>query len=416
MLREEYELEVASFKEALAAAHIEAAVSATTDAAASLSEQHANNAALQIEADRLGTELLAAAREAHVLTANVDAEKAARLVVEEQLCAVLAQHAEETANAQRFPAAPPLPKQLDVRSWRRPVTQRPAKALEQLPARSIVDVQLKKLTTEHGLPALMPWLDSDFYDSDTVAVFDFDLTLKAPPRVVRDHQRTRSVLRQLRTRGIPVLVLTATKPSVSNWQSIWQEVTDLHLDDLIGQGHNQDKPPEGHSTYASETGKFTSPCWQAMATPETKMVCGSGVILSGYEKPTCLHKYLQLYNMRPKHIVFVDDFVMNCFAMGMHFAAECSRSWELERVTSVWWDPTGVPNFSPNPLGSDNSYSSEETVVKVRDLFEGDGRLPQSLFAPPSVALQVVLQEEENKINPNRILFVECLRQSELRP
>ena len=49
-----------------------------------------------------------------------------------------------------------------------------------------------------------------------------------------------------------------------------------------------------------------------MADAGMPMVCGLGLILSGYEKPRCLQRYLELYGMRPRHVVFVDDFVMNC--------------------------------------------------------------------------------------------------------
>ena len=45
-----------------------------------------------------------------------------------------------------------------------------------------------------------------------------------------------------------------------------------------------------------------------LVTMGIQMVCGFGIILSGYEKPICLQKYLDLYKMYPKHILFVDDF------------------------------------------------------------------------------------------------------------
>ena len=54
----------------------------------------------------------------------------------------------------------------------------------------------------------------------------------------------------------------------------------------------------------------------------------------------------------------------------------------IERVTSVWWDPTGVPKFIPDPFGSDNSYSTEETIENCRKFFEVDGHLPEILFEP----------------------------------
>ena len=93
------------------------------------------------------------------------------------------------------------------------------------------------------MPKIFQWLDDNFDDANTIIAFDFDLTLKAPSRVMRDEERTRSVLRQLKDRGVPMVIVTATKPSVSNWESIWKEVNDLNLVDFIGQGYNQNVLP-----------------------------------------------------------------------------------------------------------------------------------------------------------------------------
>ena len=90
---------------------------------------------------------------------------------------------------------------------------------------------------------IFQWLDDNFDGTNTIIAFDFDLTLKAPSRVMRDEERTRSVLHKLKDRGVPMVIVTATKPSVSNWESIWKEIIDLNLVDIIGQGYNQSVIP-----------------------------------------------------------------------------------------------------------------------------------------------------------------------------
>ena len=177
------------------------------------------------------------------------------------------------ASAPPRPAAPPPPPSLGTvvhaKKWggRHATKKKKPKAppVETKPVRSSVDVRLRHLTQEEGLPALLrvraPALPSPRARSsctarpargrrlascelkarlvggllqyleesgipmkETLVAFDFDLTLKghraggagAMAKTLRDAENTRPVLQALRERGAGMVIVTAARPSGNN--------------------------------------------------------------------------------------------------------------------------------------------------------------------------------------------------------
>ncbi|MDC3321063.1 hypothetical protein OAV88_00515 [bacterium] len=116
----------------------------------------------------------------------------------------------------------------------------------------------------------------------------------------------------------------------------------------------------------SATGKKVWPCWEFTSTNGKSVVAGEGMIMTEHDKAECLHAYLDAYRLRPKHIIFVDDFVGNAYNFAWYFSDNKNNvskqvpwpekhhfgdrtngvtptirplSPQLKRVTSIWWNP-----------------------------------------------------------------------------
>ncbi len=343
----------------------------------------------------------------------------------------------ETVAAARMPPPPPPPP-LDIQPR---VYQReqpspgdelppPADACT-APTRSSARVRLQQVTVATGMHAPIETIvaASAVPMHGTVVAFDCDLTLKAPGGVLRGGDDTMALLAALRDAGATIVVVTATRPSRENWETIVRDLDKLGVLSYLGQGYGQQQPPPGLSTWSSESGKYTSRCWVSRGTTGTPFVAGLGVICSHYNKAACLHRYLLLYNLQDtvRHLVFVDDFVANVVDVALHFSIEHDlelepepepelepepepepeqepepepepesepaqsassveaahahpRHLQLDQVSTLWWDPSGLVGIPEG--GYEDSHTSQWDEYRgwVRD-----GMLPDRLFAvPPS--------------------------------
>eukprot|EP00301_Raphidiophrys_heterophryoidea_P022792 c6863_g1_i2.p1 GENE.c6863_g1_i2~~c6863_g1_i2.p1 ORF type:complete len:349 (-),score=73.47 c6863_g1_i2:217-1116(-) len=251
------------------------------------------------------------------------------------------------------------------------------------PAKSSVQVDLVHLMTNSNLLVIKERLaQTQVEPKDMVIVFDFDMTLKFPnpetgnTPIVRDTANTLSFLEHFHQQNCTLLIATAVKPSHTNWSAVSDQLTQIGANPYFGSGIHR-APPEGISTWQSETGKFKLPCWYSMTESGSRIVCGNGILLTHYEKAAGVMHYINLYKLAPKLIVFVDDYVVNAWMFGMFFAALPSPR-SIERITSVWWEipPT---KFAPSSLiASEDSH--EPDFVQFRNHVI-QGFLPDSLFA-----------------------------------
>ena len=310
------------------------------------------------------------------------------------------------------PPSPPPPPPLNMQ---RKVYQRPLPSLDELrlppdaatvPTRSRARVQLQHLTVATGLHTPIQRLAAETRVPlhETVVAFDCDLTLKAPGGVLRGGDDTIALLDALRDAGATVVVVTATRPSRENWDTIVRDLGKLGVLEYLGQEHGQQQPPSGLSTWSSENGKYTSRCWESCGTTGTPFVAGQGVICSHYNKAACLHRYLLLYGLQNtvRHLVFVDDFVANVVDVALHFsivhelepelATESAQSATarrapllLDHATALWWDPAGLMGI---PVGG-----YEDSHTSQWDEYRGwicNGVLPDRLFAPASKTVEAI--------------------------
>jgi len=78
--------------------------------------------------------------------------------------------------------------------------------------------------------------------------------------------------------------------------------------------------------------------------------------MSQYNKAECIHTYIDAYRLEPKHIIFIDDFCQNVFNVAWYYGSDRAANnpegvlpiKSLERVTSVWWDPTPEKKLQEN--------------------------------------------------------------------
>jgi hypothetical protein len=253
---------------------------------------------------------------------------------------------------------------------------------------------------------------------ETVVAFDCDLTLKAPGGVLRGGGDTMALLDTLRDAGATIVVVTATRPSRENWETIVRDLEKLGVLSYLGQGHGQQQPPTGLSTWGSESGKYTSRCWTSHGTSGTPFVAGLGVICSHYNKAACIHRYLLLYELQDtvRHLIFVDDFVANVVDVALHFSIEHAVELEpapepqlepqpqpqpepdqpagsakpvgvrleahqvlqLDQVSTFWWDPSGLVGITVG--GYEDSGTAQWGEYRG---WVSDGMLPDRLFEPP---------------------------------
>ena len=322
---------------------------------------------------------------------------------------VTAMRKPEVRNMPPLPPPPPPPPPLDMQPK---VYQRPLPSPDELqlppdavavPTRSRACVQLQHLTVATGLRTPIQRLGEATRVPlhETVFAFDCDLTLKAPGGVLRGGDDTIALLNALRNAGATVVVVTATRPSRENWGTIVRDLGELGVLSYLGQGHGQQQPPPGLSTWSSESGKYTSRCWESCGTTGTPFVAGQGVICSHYNKAACLHRYLLLYGLQKtaRHLVFVDDFVANVVDVALHFSIvhesepdpepESRQSARapllLDHVTALWWDPAGLLGI---PVGG-----YEDSHTSQWDEYRGwihDGMLPDRLFVPTSKTVEAI--------------------------
>jgi hypothetical protein len=269
------------------------------------------------------------------------------------------------------------------------------------PTRSAALVRLQQLSVASGVRSPIDALAaaSRVPLHDTVVAFDCDLTLKAPGGVLRGGDETLALLDALRDAGAIVVVVTATRPSRENWETIMHDLDKLGLCSHLGQNHRQQEPPPGVSTWSSESGKYTSRCWEHHGVSGTPFVAGRGVICSHYNKAACLHRYLLLYGLdKARHLIFVDDFIANAVDVALHFSiqhepepepepepdvslpATRSLQLELEHVSALWWDPCGLEGI---PVGGfEDSHSAQWEEYRS---WVADGHLPDRLFEPAAL-------------------------------
>jgi len=167
---------------------------------------------------------------------------------------------------------------------------------------------------------------------------------------------------------------------------------DAKCDPEMTMKYGEHAPKYLFSRLKSESGKNRWPCWACTTTRGKRIVAGEGFIMSEYDKADSLHAYLHAYKLRPKHIIFVDDFVGNVHNVAWYFS--CKRSsksvaWpddeplkaralsnvvieplvpDLKRVTSVWWNPRG--EYETNERTKNELRDPAERYACARKRFE----------------------------------------------
>ena len=101
--------------------------------------------------------------------------------------------------------------------------------------------------------------------------------------------------------------------------------------------------------------------------------------MSHYNKAESIHAYINHYRLSPKQIIFIDDFCQNAYNVGWYFSC---RTYErnkanvpaipsLQRVDSVWWDPSVERDIQQNMVLEQQTAIAEngtdtETVQAAR--------------------------------------------------
>ena len=287
--------------------------------------------------------------------------------------------------------------------------------------RSAVRVDLKKHEAREGLERMLQYIDeSGIPAAETLVAFDFDLTLKAPAEdgsgidgaCVRGGEATLELLAALRARGVTLVVVTAAKVSPTNWNTICNtRATQLGLVEFFGdarggawegrgEGENdlQAPPPDVAAAINEKTmsdaeqleaqliafrtlrirlndvsedvGVYDERSWcDATEDGGCVYIAGRGFILADYNKPHAVRAYCARWAsppITPRHVLFVDDFVVNARNFGAYFAEQknlCEGSArtvramaQLERVTSIWWSAEAL--FKAKRTGGEASSKS----------------------------------------------------------
>ena len=112
-------------------------------------------------------------------------------------------------------------------------------------------------------------------------------------------------------------------------------------------------------------------CWLVLSAARTPAALGREAPPPPH--PVSPAQYLELYglNTHAEHIVFIDDYIVNTANFAMYYGIEPHEPADagdarstapppplpaLRRVTSVWWDPTGVKGFTAAG-GLEDSYN-----------------------------------------------------------
>jgi len=202
----------------------------------------------------------------------------------------------------------------------------------------------------------------------TVVGFDLDRTLKyssllenaplkpgqttALPLIkVRGGDEFIKTLDHLREHGATMFVLTARGPSAVKHQTVTQELARL---DLLKYFEDQIKPQT------------------IVVDGDSKVYVGNGVLVCSYYKPHAFLNYLEMRNLKPHRILFVDDFVVNVASFCDHLKlnADHSQLTTLKSYEGIWLDPQAIINSGDmGASNSENSYDGQFT--QYRKMFKG---------------------------------------------
>lgn len=163
--------------------------------------------------------------------------------------------------------------------------------------------------------------------------------MRFPKRKLRGGEEMHALLAKLRKYGATLVIATARGPSLTKHQTC---VTVLELIDT----YKYFKDP-------------TVEAQEIRVDGDSKIFGGDGILVCDYYKPHGIIEYIRKLGKKPKHICFVDDFVVNVCSLTDHFNSVCDDEVfdNLESLHGVWLDPKDlIDQGEMQGSNSENSY------------------------------------------------------------